>query len=44
MHIHTAREATKPLNEAKMCGAFLFLQVYGNKNSVYKKHIPCPKG
>ena len=24
----------KPLNNAQMCGSFLFLWVYGNKNSV----------
>ena len=26
----------KPLNNAQMCEAFLFLWVYGNKNSVLK--------
>ena len=26
----------KPLNNAQMCEAFLFLWVYGNKNSVCK--------
>ena len=31
-----AREPAKPLNDAQMCGSFLFLWVYGNKDSVYK--------
>ena len=36
IRIFTAREPAKPLNDAQMCGSFLFLWVYGNKNSVYK--------
>ena len=31
----TAREPAKPLNDAQMCGSFLFLWVYGYKNSLY---------
>ena len=34
--IFAAREPAKPLNDAQMCGSFLFLWVYGNKNSVHK--------
>ncbi len=30
-----AREPAKPLNDAQMCGSFLFLWVYGYKNSLY---------
>ncbi len=37
IRIFAAREPAKPLNDAQMCGSFLFLWVYGNKNSVYKK-------
>ena len=33
---------TKPLNDAQMRGAFLFLWVYGNKNSVYKNIFHAP--
>ena len=36
IRIFAAREPAKPLNDAQMCGSFLFLWVYGNKNSVYK--------
>ena len=36
IRIFTAREPAKPLNDAQMCGSFLFLWVYGNKNSLYK--------
>ena len=34
IRIFVAREPAKPLNDAQMCGSFLW--VYGNKNSVYK--------
>lgn len=34
IRIFAAREPAKPLNDAQMCGSFLFLWVYGNKNSV----------
>ena len=33
---------TKPLNDAQMRGAFLFIWVYGNKNSVYKNIFHAP--
>ena len=36
IRIFAAREPAKPLNDAQMCGSFLFLWVYGNKNSVCK--------
>ena len=36
IRIFAAREPAKPLNDAQMCGSFLFLWVYGNKNSVHK--------
>ena len=36
VRIFAARELAKPLNDAQMCEAFLFLWVYGNKNSVCK--------
>ena len=36
VRILAAREPAKPLNDAQMCGSFLFLWVYGNKNSVCK--------
>ena len=36
IRIFAVREPAKPLNDAQMCGSFLFLWVYGNKNSVYK--------
>ena len=36
IRIFAAREPAKPLNDAQMCGSFLFLCVYANKNSVYK--------
>ena len=37
-----AREPAKPLNDAQMCGSFLFLWVYGNKDSVYKNIFHTP--
>lgn len=37
-----AREPAKPLNDAQMCGSFLFLWVYGNKNSIYKNIYHAP--
>ena len=42
IRIFAAREPAKPLNDAQMCRSFLFLWVYGNKNSVHKNilHIP----
>ena len=40
--IFAAREPAKPLNDAQMCGSFLFLWVYGNKNSVYKNIFHAP--
>ena len=42
IRIFATREPAKPLNDAQMCGSFLFLWVYGNKNSVYKNicHTP----
>ena len=36
------REPAKPLNDAQMCGSFLFLQVYGSKNYVYKNIFHTP--
>ena len=36
IRIFAAREPAKPLNDAQMCGSFLFLWVYGSKSSVYK--------
>ena len=36
IRIFATREPAKPLNDAQMCGSFLFLWVYGNKDSVYK--------
>ena len=36
IRIFAAREPAKPLNDAQMCGSFLFLWVYGNTDSVYK--------
>ena len=41
--IFAAREPAKPLNDAQMCGSFLFLWVYGNKNSVYKNIFHTPR-
>ena len=38
-----AREPAKPLNDAQMCGSFLFLWVYGNKNSVHKNIFHTPR-
>ena len=38
-----AREPAKPLNDAQMCGSFLFLWVYGNKNSVHKNILHTPR-
>ena len=40
--IFATRELAKPLNDAQMCGSFLFLWVYGNKNSVYKNIFYAP--
>lgn len=42
IRIFAASVLAKPLNDAQMCEAFLFLWVYGNKNSVYKNicHTP----
>ena len=40
--IFTPSVPTKPLNDAQMRGAFLFLWVYGNKNSVYKNIFHAP--
>ena len=42
IRIFAAREPAKPLNDAQMCGSFLFLWVYGNKNSVYKNIFHAP--
>ena len=42
IRIFAAREPAKPLNDAQMCGSFLFLWVYGNKNSVYKNIFQAP--
>ena len=36
IRIFTSSVLAKPLNNAQMCEAFLFLWVYGNKNSVCK--------
>ena len=40
IRIFTAREPAKPLNDAQMCGSFLFLWVYGNKiiRNIIDKH------
>ena len=38
IRIFAAREPAKPLNDAQMCGSFLFIWVYGNKNSVHKTY------
>ena len=43
IRIFTSREPAKPLNDAQMCGSFLFLWVYGNKNSVYKNIFHTPR-
>ena len=43
IRIFVAREPAKPLNDAQMCGSFLFLRVYGNKNSVYKNIFYTPR-
>ena len=43
IRIFAAREPAKPLNDAQMCGSFLFLWVYGNKNSVHKNILHTPK-
>ena len=43
IRIFAAREPAKPLNDAQMCGSFLFLWVYGNKNSVYKNIFHTPR-
>ena len=40
--IFTPSVPTKPLNDAQMRGAFLFIWVYGNKNSVYKNIFHAP--
>ena len=42
IRIFATREPAKPLNDAQMCGSFLFLWVYGSKNTVYKNicHTP----
>ena len=42
IRIFAVREPAKPLNDAQMCGSFLFLWVYGNKNSVYKNIFHTP--
>ena len=42
IRIFAAREPAKPLNDAQMCGSFLFLWVYGNKDSVYKNIFHTP--
>ena len=42
IRIFAASVPTKPLNDAQMRGAFLFLWVYGNKNSVYKNIFHAP--
>ena len=39
IRIFTIREPAKPLNDAQMCGSFLFLWVYGNKNSHYESAL-----
>ena len=43
IRIFAAREPAKPLNDAQMCGSFLFLWVYGYKNSVYKNIFHTPR-
>ena len=43
IRIFVAREPAKPLNDAQMCGSFLFLWVYGNKNSVSKNIFYTPR-
>ena len=43
IRIFAAREPAKPLNDAQMCGSFLFLWVYGNKNSVHKNILHTPR-
>ena len=43
IRIFAAREPAKPLNDAQMCGSFLFLWVYGNKDSVYKNIFHTPR-
>ena len=43
IRIFTAREPAKPLNDAQMCGSFLFLWVYGSKSSVYKNIFHTPR-
>ena len=42
IRIFAAREPAKPLNDAQMCGSFLFLWVCGNKDSVYKNIFHTP--
>ena len=42
IRIFATREPAKPLNDAQMCGSFLFLWVYGNKDSVYKNIFHTP--
>ena len=42
IRIFATREPAKPLNDAQMCGSFLFLWIYGNKNSVYKNIFHAP--
>ena len=37
IRIFAAREPAKPLNDAQMCGSFLFLWVYGNNDKKIKK-------
>lgn len=43
IRIFAASVLAKPLNDAQMCEAFLFLWVYGNKNSVYKNIFHTPR-
>ena len=43
IRIFATREPAKPLNDAQMCGSFLFLWVYGNKDSVYKNIFHTPR-
>lgn len=43
IRIFATREPAKPLNDAQMCGSFLFLWVYGNKNSVSKNIFYTPR-
>ena len=43
IRIFATREPAKPLNDAQMCGSFLFLWVYGSKSSVYKNIFHTPR-